>query len=74
VDRPHFPHPLALISWRKTFFCFLPTNDHALVRIDGDTAYRCQANRYQDAIQHPEACIEVGFPLSDVRMSEAISA
>ncbi len=46
----------------------------ALVRIDGDTAYLCQANRYQDAVQHPEACIEVGFPLSDVRMSEAVRA
>jgi hypothetical protein len=46
----------------------------ALVRIDGDTAYLCQAARYQDAIQHPEACIEVGFPLSDVRMPEAIRA
>jgi hypothetical protein len=24
-----------------------------------------------DAIKHPEACIEVGFPVEDVRMKEA---
>jgi hypothetical protein len=46
----------------------------ALVRVDGDTAYLCQANRYQDAVRHPEACIEVGFPLSDVWMPETIRA
>jgi hypothetical protein len=43
----------------------------ALVRIEGNTAYLCQANRYQDAVAHPEDCIEVGFPLSDVRMPES---
>jgi hypothetical protein len=46
----------------------------ALVRVEGNTAYLCRANQYRDAIQHPEACIEIGFPLSDVRMSDAIHA
>jgi hypothetical protein len=46
----------------------------ALVRIEGNTAYLCQASRYEDAIQHPEACIEIGFPLSDVKMPEALRA
>ena len=32
--------------------------------------YGCDA-KYDEAIRHPEACIEVRFPLVDVKMKEA---
>jgi len=38
-----------------------------LVRVAGQTAYVCPASRYLDAIRNPEAGIEVGFPVQDVR-------
>ena len=43
----------------------------ALVRLEGDTAYCCAEEKYDEAVAHPEACIEVGFPISDVKMKEA---
>ena len=43
----------------------------ALVRLEGDVAYCCSEAKYEQAIGHPEACIEIGFPLSDVKMKEA---
>jgi hypothetical protein len=47
--------------------------DHPLilVRLERETAYCCAAKRYEEAITHPEGCIEVGFPLRDVKMKEA---
>lgn len=42
-----------------------------LVRLERDTAYCCAARDYKEAVTHPEACIEVGFPLRDVRTKEA---
>jgi hypothetical protein len=43
---------------------------HALapVRLEGEVAYCCSEAKYEEAIRHPEACIEVGFPLADVKM------
>jgi hypothetical protein len=38
-----------------------------LVRIEHGTAYVCSEARYEEALSHPEACIEVGFPVGDVR-------
>ncbi|KJC44109.1 hypothetical protein UB31_21270 [Bradyrhizobium sp. LTSP849] len=43
----------------------------ALVRLEGEVAYCCSEAKYEEAIRHPEACIEVGFPLADVKMKEA---
>jgi|GEM_PF-4063847 len=42
-----------------------------LVRLDGNVAYCCSEAKYDEAVRHPEACIEVGFPLADVEMKEA---
>ena len=41
-----------------------------LVRLEREVAYCCSARNYEEAIAHPEACIEVGFPLRDVKMKE----
>jgi hypothetical protein len=35
------------------------------------TAYVCPEARYQEAVNNPAACIEVGFPITDVKMREA---
>jgi hypothetical protein len=47
--------------------------DHplVLVRLERDVAYCCAAEQYEEAITQPEACIEVGFPLRDVKTKEA---
>ncbi len=47
--------------------------DHplTLVRLERGMAYCCAPRDYEEAITHPEACIEVGFPLRDVKMKEA---
>jgi hypothetical protein len=47
--------------------------DHplVLVRLERDVAYCCAAKQYQEAIMHPESCIEVGFPLRDVKTKKA---
>ena len=42
-----------------------------LVRLERDVAYCCAPKDYKEAITHPEECIEVGFPLRDVKMKEA---
>lgn len=42
-----------------------------LVRLERDVAYCCAPKDYEEAITRPEACIEVGFPLRDVKMKEA---
>jgi hypothetical protein len=42
-----------------------------LVRLERDVAYCCSPQRYEEAVMHPEACIEVGFPLRDVKTKEA---
>jgi hypothetical protein len=41
----------------------------ALLRVAGETAYVCPPSRYREAIEHPEANIEVGFPIGDVRFA-----
>ncbi len=43
-------------------------DSHQLQGIYG--CYGCDAE-YDEAIRHPEACIEVRFPLVDVKMKEA---
>jgi alpha-D-ribose 1-methylphosphonate 5-phosphate C-P lyase len=47
--------------------------DHplTLVRLERGVAYCCAEEKYKEAITHPDACIEVGFPLRDVKMKEA---
>lgn len=47
--------------------------DHALtlVRLERGMAYCCATRDYEEAVSHPEACIEVGFPLRDVKNKEA---
>ncbi len=42
-----------------------------LVRLEGEVAYCCSEAKYEEAVSHPEACIEVGFPKADVKMKEA---
>jgi hypothetical protein len=42
-----------------------------LVRLEREMAYCCAAKRYEEAITHPEECIEFGFPLRDVKMKDA---
>jgi hypothetical protein len=42
-----------------------------LVRLEQDVAYCCAAKDHEEAITRPEACIEVGFPLRDVKTKEA---
>jgi hypothetical protein len=39
--------------------------------LEGEVAYCCSEAKYEEAVSHPEACIEVGFPLADVKMKEA---
>jgi hypothetical protein len=36
-----------------------------LLRIEGKTAYVCNASRYGDAVDNPD--LWVGFPIADVR-------
>jgi hypothetical protein len=43
----------------------------AFSRASVGMAYCCSEARYDEAIRHPEACIEVGFPIADVKMKEA---
>lgn len=47
--------------------------DHqlTLVRLERSVAYCCASKDYEEALMRPEACIEVGFPLRDVKMKEA---
>jgi len=42
-----------------------------LVRLEGQVAYCCSEAKYEEAVSHPEACIEVGFPMADVKLKEA---
>jgi hypothetical protein len=44
-----------------------------LVRLQGEVAYCCSEAKYEQAVRHPEDCIEVGFPIADVKMKEAAS-
>ena len=39
----------------------------SLVRIAGQTAFVCPDGRYREAVDNPEANIEVGVPLRDIR-------
>jgi hypothetical protein len=39
--------------------------------LEGEVDYCCSEAKYEEAVGHPEACIEVGFTTADVKMKEA---
>ncbi len=41
------------------------------VRLEDAVAYRCSEAKYDNAIGHPEGCVEVGLSLANVKTKEA---